>query len=92
MDTTIQVRVSKKTKAAAQKVFADMGIDLSSGVKLYLTQVVRNKSLLFVPQTERTVNGYTPAQEEAILRETALTEKRGKYYSDIDKLMKSVGL
>lgn len=47
--TTIQVRVEEGTKKAAAKVFADMGLDLSSGVKIFLSQVIREKGIPFTP-------------------------------------------
>ncbi|KND50865.1 MAG: hypothetical protein AB202_00465 [Parcubacteria bacterium C7867-007] len=78
MSTTIQVRIDAKTKKAAQIVFENMGLDLSSGVKLYLTQVIREQGLPFVP---RTVNGLTSAYETQLLREAANAKKKGKSYS-----------
>lgn len=80
---TIQVRVPSKTKKAAQKVFADLGIDMSSGVNLYLTQVVKTKGIPFQPRTE---NGYTPAQEAAMLRESAYALKHGKRYNSVEEM------
>ncbi len=80
---TIQVRVPKKTKRAAQKVFADLGIDMSSGVNLYLNQVVKTKGIPFQP---RTVNGYTPAQEAAMIKETEYAKKHGKHYKTVDEM------
>ncbi|HXK38706.1 MAG TPA: type II toxin-antitoxin system RelB/DinJ family antitoxin [Candidatus Paceibacterota bacterium] len=85
--TTIQVRIDEKTKAKAKKVFRKMGLDISSGVKLYLARVVQDETVPFVV---RTVNGYTPEQEREIIRETEYAEKHGKRYSDIDELMRDV--
>ena len=45
--TTIQVRVDKKIKSAASKQFEKMGLDMSTGVKMFLSQVVRTKSIPF---------------------------------------------
>lgn len=47
MTTTLQIRIDKKTKDAAQKAFHSMGLDMTSGVKLYLTQVMHTKSIPF---------------------------------------------
>lgn len=85
--TTIQVRIDEKTKARAKKVFHKMGLDMSSGVKLYLARVVQDEA---VPFTVRTVNGYTPEQERQIIRETEYAKKHGKRYNDIDELMRDV--
>ncbi len=72
--TTINVRVEEKTKKAANKVFADMGLDMSAGVKLFLTQVARDKGLPFTP----TANA---AQIRARWdREVAEAKAKGKVY------------
>jgi len=55
MNTTLQVRVDKKMKTDAQKVFAKMGLDLSSGIKLYLARVTQDQCVPFqlhVPNAE----------------------------------------
>ncbi len=49
--TTLQIRIDPKTKKAAAKVFKDLGIDMSSGIKLYLTQVARKEAIPFAPDT-----------------------------------------
>jgi DNA-damage-inducible protein J len=61
MTTTIQIRIDQKTKRAAEKTFKKMGLDTSSGIKLYLHQVIKSHS---IPFTIRTANGFTPAQEK----------------------------
>jgi DNA-damage-inducible protein J len=80
---TIQVRVPSKTKKAAQKVFAELGIDMSSGVNLYLTQVVKTKGIPFQP---RTVNGLTPSHEARIIRETEYAKKHGPFYNSVEEM------
>ena len=72
---TIQIRIDEKTKAKARKVFSKMGLDVSSGIKLYLSRVVQDESIPFVVRTE---NGYTPEQEQQLIREAAWAEKHGK--------------
>ncbi|OGG59851.1 hypothetical protein A2765_04675 [Candidatus Kaiserbacteria bacterium RIFCSPHIGHO2_01_FULL_56_24] len=47
--TTIQIRIDEKTKRKARKVFHKMGLDVSSGIKLYLAQVAREDALPFFP-------------------------------------------
>ena len=74
MNTVVNVRIDKKTKAAASKVFADLGMDLSTGVKVYLAQVATEKGLPF-----------TPTKNPAALvvkwgKENAEAIRRGKRY------------
>lgn len=87
MTTTIQVRIDAKTKKQAQTVFEKMGLDLSSGVKLYLTQVIREQGLPFTP---RTVNGFTPEYEARILKELEWTRKHGKRYKSGEEALKDI--
>lgn len=84
---TIQIRVDAKTKKSVKKIFADMGMDMSTGVKLYFAQVMREKGLPFQP---RTVNGFTPAQEARMLRETAWAEKYGKSYESGEEALADI--
>jgi DNA-damage-inducible protein J len=64
MNTTMTLRIDQKTKTAAQKTFAKMGLDLSSAVKLFLKQSVAEQGLPFKP---RTVNGHTEEYENSLL-------------------------
>jgi len=84
----MNVRTDAATKREAQKVFKRMGLDLSSGVNLYLTRVVQDKALPFTP---RTVNGFTPEYEARILREAAYAEKHGKRYHTVEEAMRAIG-
>jgi len=77
MTSTIQVRVDSKMKKNADKAFRDMGLDMSSGVKLFLHQVVRSGS---IPFSIRTENGFTPQQEREMIRETEIALKHSKKY------------
>lgn len=83
MNSTIQIRIDTKTKKDADKTFKDMGLDMSSGVKLFLHQVIRSRSL---PFQIRTANGFTPEQEKKMIRETKYALKHGKSYSSIEEL------
>jgi len=76
--TTIQVRIDSVTKAKAVKVLKDLGLDLSSAVKLFLTQVVNRKAIPFVALTE---NGYTEAQEKRFLRQASKEKLIGPFGS-----------
>ncbi|MCX6755764.1 MAG: type II toxin-antitoxin system RelB/DinJ family antitoxin [Candidatus Nomurabacteria bacterium] len=49
MNTTINIRIEKKTKDKAQKTLESMGLDLSSGIKLFLNQVVNENGIPFKP-------------------------------------------
>ncbi|OGG52476.1 hypothetical protein A3H16_04055 [Candidatus Kaiserbacteria bacterium RIFCSPLOWO2_12_FULL_53_8] len=82
--TTVNVRIEEKTKAAASKALAGVGLDLSTGVKLFLHQVVTEQGLPF-----------TPTKNPAVLRakwdaEVAQALKRGKVYKTARAALKGL--
>ena len=80
MNTTLQIRINKKTKEKAKKIFNNLGLDMSSGVNLFLSQVVNTESIPFEPRTE---NGFTIRKEMEIIKETEHALKHGKRYKNI---------
>ncbi|QQR55627.1 type II toxin-antitoxin system RelB/DinJ family antitoxin [Candidatus Peregrinibacteria bacterium] len=63
--STIQVRIDPKTKKQAKKILDKVGLDMSSAIKIYLTQVVISQGIPFPILTE---NGLTLQQEREILK------------------------
>ena len=51
--TTLNVRIEEKTKAQASKTLARLGLDMSSAVKIFLNQVVKEDGLPFVPTNNK---------------------------------------
>ena len=47
MNTTIQIRIDARLKSKSQKILSDLGMDLTSGVKLFLGQLVQERGLPF---------------------------------------------
>ncbi len=60
MNTTLQIRIDSKTKQRARKALEAMGLDMSSGVKLFLTQVGRTGEVPFYPMSAQ----YWPAEKK----------------------------
>ncbi len=75
-NTTIQIRIDSPTKAKAQKAFKGMGIDLSSGVKMFLNQVATDQCMPFIPSTAK-----TRAIRKKWDKELDWTMKHGKGYA-----------
>ncbi len=69
-NSTVQFRIDKKTKRAVTDIFQSLGLDLSSGFKMYAQQVVKKKGIPFPLLTE---NGFTPEREAQILAESNQT-------------------
>lgn len=82
MNTTLQVRIDKKTKTKAQKIFKEIGIDMSSGIKMFLSRVINTGTVPFIPLTK---NGFTKEYEQELLREVEEAEKYGKRYNSIQE-------
>ena len=87
MNSTLQIRIDKKTKQQAKKVFEEMGLDMSSGVKLFLQSVVNTEKLPFEVMTK---NGYTLAQERMMRGEAVRALKGSKKYSSAKELHKDI--
>lgn len=85
--TTIQVRTKEKTKKSAQRILADLGMDLSGAINIYLVQIVKQKGIPFQILTE---NGMTPAKEEQLLHEAAAAKRRKKGYSSARAMHKAI--
>ncbi|MBI1813114.1 type II toxin-antitoxin system RelB/DinJ family antitoxin [Candidatus Peregrinibacteria bacterium] len=85
--TTIQVRTNEKTKKAAQRVLANLGLDLSSAINIYLVQIVQKNGIPFQILTE---NGMTPTEEAELLKDIAWTKKHGKRYASARALHEAI--
>lgn len=85
--STIQVRTNDKTKKKVQKILSELGLDMSSAINLYLEQIVITES---IPFPIRTANGFTPAQEQEILRESKEAMRSGKTYSSVEELHRDI--
>lgn len=70
----IQLRIDDKTKNAAKKILDELGIDMTSAIKVYLKQIAINKGIPFILATE---NGLTPNEELQILK-ASKEAKNGK--------------
>ena len=82
-DSTIQVRIDAKTKKQAKKTLNDIGIDMSSAIKLFLRNVVITQS---IPFSLRTENGFTVEYEQMLLREAENATKYSRGYKTAKEL------
>lgn len=83
MNTTLQTRIDAKLKKDAKKALESMGLDLSTGVKLFLTQVVRTQS---IPFEMFTYDNLSEVKKKAIVREAKYALKQGKTYKTAKEL------
>jgi DNA-damage-inducible protein J len=87
MTTTVQIRIDKKIKQEAQKAFHSMGLDLSSGVKIFLSQVVRTQS---IPFDVLSANYLSEDRKLELIYETNQALKFGKRYKSIKEAHKDI--
>ena len=77
MNTTLQTRIDPKLKADAKKALESVGLDLSTGIKLFLTQVVRTQS---IPFEIFTADNFSEEKKQMLIRESKQALKSGKRY------------
>jgi DNA-damage-inducible protein J len=87
--STIQLRIDAKTKREAKKTLAELGIDMSSAVKLFLRNVVITQS---IPLDLVTENGYTVRDELEMIASAEEAKKNGKRFNNVDELMADLDL
>jgi len=51
--TTINIRVEEMIKSEAGKTLANLGMDMSTAIKIFLNQVIIEGGLPFTPSTKR---------------------------------------
>jgi DNA-damage-inducible protein J len=73
----IQVRIDSKTKNEAKKILDDLGMDISSAIKIFLHQIINTKNF---PCELRDENGFTLRNSE-ILRESIVSAKNSKSFN-----------
>lgn len=92
MNTTLQIRVEQKVKDKARKAFVSAGLDMSSGVKLYLTHVANTGKMPFemftydnIPETEK-------KKIVSDMKKTLEDYKSGKVkgYDDVDEMFRDI--
>ncbi|MFA6107097.1 MAG: type II toxin-antitoxin system RelB/DinJ family antitoxin [Patescibacteria group bacterium] len=70
----IQIRIDSKTKSEAKKILDELGMDMSSAVKLFFRQLIIAKNF---PCELRDENGFT-LREAKMLRESIAEGKKIK--------------
>ncbi len=81
---TVQIRISSTLKKKASTTLGELGMDFSSGITLFLTQLVREQALPFRPMKD-------PKKLRAKWdREVTEALKNGKRFKDAESLTRSL--
>jgi DNA-damage-inducible protein J len=75
--SAITIRLDSDTKNAARQIFDNLGMDLSTGINIYLKQVIKDKGLPFKPSTINSLD---------VATELAHEELQNGQYRDFDNL------
>ena len=86
----LQVRMDRDLIDSAEEVFAAIGIDATTAVRIFFTKVATTRSIPFALKAEPE---FTPEQEDAIL--TAAEEAKdpanlSKPYSDVAEMFRDM--
>jgi DNA-damage-inducible protein J len=82
--TTINIRIDENIKNKAIKTFASMGLDLSSAVKIFLNQAVREDGFPFHPTNNpKAIRAMWDKEVENAL-------KKGKAYTSTKKMFDDI--
>lgn len=92
MNTTLQIRVDQKVKEKARKAFVTAGLDMSSGVKLYLTHVANTGKM---PFEMFTYDNIPEAEKKKIVRElnrdlAKIKSGKAKLYDDVEAMHQEI--
>jgi len=86
--TTINIRIAEDIKKEASKTLADMGLDMSTAVKMFLKQVIVDKSLPFAASL---IKDAKDARRSAKWdREIKYALKHGKRYSSAREMLDDI--
>ncbi len=80
--TTLNVRVDEKVKTEAMQILSARGLNLSTGINVFLRQVIEEKGLPFIP-------GDSVLLRKKYDREVVLA-KKGKTYNNAKSLLEAV--
>lgn len=86
MNSTLQIRIDRKTKEEARKAFSDMGLDISSGIKVYLAKVAASRKIPF----ELTADHLPEKVKQQMVRETTRARKSGTRFASARTLHRTL--
>ena len=71
--TTLQIRIDESTKEQAKEILAELGLDLSSAIKLFLRNIIITES---IPLELRSEKGMLAERKCELLRDVARASAR----------------
>lgn len=87
-NTSMTIRMDREVKQQAQKVFADLGMDMTTAVNVFLRQAIRYHGFPFELRVDVPNNDTLEAIQE--VKEMKKNPTIGKTYTGVDKMMKEL--
>ena len=86
--TNLNIRIDKNVKETSEKVFEDLGLNMTTAINMFLRQVIRVNGIPFE------IKGDVPNKEtiEAIEESIKLAKDNTKGYSNVEDLKKTLGV
>lgn len=86
--TNLNIRIDKNVKESSEKVFEDLGLNMTTAINMFLRQVIRVNGIPFE------IKGDVPNKEtiEAIEESIKLAKDNTKGYSNVEDLKKALGV
>ncbi len=86
--SAINVNVNNEVKKEATEIFNDLGISMSTAINMFLSQVVRTKSIPFELKSPKPSRKLRKALKEA--DDIISGKKKAKVYHDVDEMFKDI--
>lgn len=86
--TSMNIRMDSSIKRDAQQIFAELGMDMTTAVNIFLRQAIRQRGLPFEVKLDVPNADTLEALEE--VRQMKKTPQLGKTYTDVDVMMKEL--
>ena len=87
IQTTLQIRVDNSLKEKASDALKAMGLDLSSGIKLFLNEVAQTETIPFQPSTQK---GKELRHYKLYKKEIEFAKKYGKRFTSGKDLLDDI--
>jgi DNA-damage-inducible protein J len=85
----LNIRIDSGTKNKAKKIAEEIGLDLSSAIKLFLNKMIQTNSIPFEINTGKgRMNN--PKYIKSLKKDIEWTKKYGKRYSSTKELLKDL--
>ena len=86
----LQVRMERSLKEEVEEIFAEMGLDTTTAVRMFFTKVARTRSIPFLLKAEPE---FTPEQETRILEAWDQTKDPANLsgpYTDVAEMFRDI--